>query len=188
MVLLYVACLSGFISASPALVLAPQGSIATFPDPSTSSSSPLELLSPSNHSTSWSNKSFTPADPPFLPTNISALQASGLDADKPVSWETTPSGNVIGVQCNTRYGRRLDYLDCRDAYNFMVQSDERVVRFAERHGGWPYDVALPQRVLGSKSSLHPHSFRCHRCYIAQAKIRIADHREQPRANAASAQP
>ncbi len=170
MVLLYIACLSGFISASPALILAPQGSIATFPDPSTSSLIPLELLSPSNHSISWSNKSFTPAHSPFLPANMSALQALGLDPDKPVSWETTPSGNVIGVQCNIRYGRRLDFLDCRDAYNFMVQSDDRVARFAQRHSGWPHDIALPQRVLGSKSSLHHvPSIRCHHCYIAQAK-------------------
>ena len=158
MVLFYMACLSGFISAASALNVAPQGSIATFSDASTSSSNLVEWLFPSNQSISWSNKSLNLANPPSLPANISALQALGLDADEPISWETTPSGNVIGIQCNIRYGRRLDYQDCRDAYNYIPRSDARVANFAERHSGLPHDIALPQRILGSTSSLPSRAF------------------------------
>lgn len=153
MVSLYIACLSGFMSAASALNVAPQGSIATFSDASTSSSNLVEWLFPSNQSISWSNQSFALANPPSLPANISApLQALGLDADEPISWQTTRSGNVIGIQCHIRYGRRLDYRDCRDAYNYIPRSDERVARFAERHSGLPHDIALPQRILGSTSA------------------------------------
>lgn len=158
MVLLYVACVCGFISATLTLNVAPQGPIDTFSDVSTSSSSPFELIFPLNQSTSWSNQSFTPAHAPSLPANISALQALGLDADRPIFWETTPSSNVIGIQCNIRYGRRLDFLDCRDAYRYILQSDQRVARFARRHSGLPHDIALPQRFLGSGSSPTSRSF------------------------------
>lgn len=153
MVSLYIACLNGFISVASMLNVAPQGSIATFPDASTSSSKPFELLFPSNQTIPWPNNSVTPADPPPLPANISALQALGMDADEPISWETTPSGNVMGIQCNIGYGRRLDFQDCRDAYNYIPRSDERVARFVQRHSGLPHDIVLPQRVLGSTSAL-----------------------------------
>ena len=151
MVSLYIACLSSFISAALTLNVIPQGSIAIFSGASTSSSNLTELLSSSDQSTSGSNISFTPANPPSR--NISALQALGLDIDEPISWETTPSGNVISVQCHVRYGRRLDFQDCRDAFNYIPRSDERLARFAERNSGLPHDVALPQRVLGSTFSL-----------------------------------
>lgn len=179
MVSLYIACLSSFISAALTLNVAPQGSIATFADASTSSSNLIELLSPSNQSTSWSNISFTPANPPSLAANISALEALGLDADEPVSWETTPSGNVIGVQCNIRYGRRLDFQDCRDAYNYIPRSDERVARFAQRGSGLPHDVALPQRILGSTSSL-PSRFSYWLISTTGKHYRNADGRDRQR--------
>ncbi|KAF6232076.1 hypothetical protein HO173_009670 [Letharia columbiana] len=146
----YIACLSGFISAASTLNVAPQGSIAIVSDTSTSSSNLFELLSPSKQSISWSNKSFTPAHPPSLPANSSALRAPGLDVDKPIFWEITPSGNVIGLQCNVRYGRRLDFRDCRDAYSYIQRTNERVSRIAQRGSGLPQDMGLPQRALGSK--------------------------------------
>lgn len=175
MVSLYLACLSSFISTASTLNVAPQGSIATFSDTSTSSLNLTELLYPSNQSTSWSNRSFTPANPPPLPANISALQALGLDANKPISWETTPSGNVVGVQCNTRYGRRLDFQDCRNAYSFIPRLDERIARFAQRGSGLPHDIALPQRVLGSKGkcSINPFLILPYESGTASAK-NIAD--------------
>lgn len=153
MLSLYLACLSGFISAASTLGSAPQGSVAIVSDTSTSSLSSFESLSPSNQSISWSNTSFAAIHSPSLPANISALQALGLDTDKPISWETTPSGNVIGIQCNIRYGRRLDFVDCRDAYSYIRGSDDTVARFAQRHSGLPHDIALPQRALGSECVL-----------------------------------
>lgn len=150
--LLYSACLSIFISEISALNAAPQSSIATISDVSTSSNL-FELLSASNQSISWSNGTFTPADAPPLPANLSALQALGLDADEPISWEMTPSGYVMGIQCHIRYGRRLDLFDCRDAYSYILRSDETVVRFAQRGSELPFEIALPQRTLGSISSL-----------------------------------
>ena len=152
MYLLSVACVSGFILGTSTLNLAPQGSIATFSDFSTSTSSSFELLSPSNQSASWSNSSFTPARPPSLAANSSALQALGLNAEELTTWLTTPSGNVIGVQCNVRYGRRLDYQDCRDAHRYIPRSDHRVARFAWRRSGTPHEIALPLRALGSMST------------------------------------
>ncbi|KAL9073859.1 MAG: hypothetical protein Q9161_002691 [Pseudevernia consocians] len=156
--LLHLACLSGFISAASTLSFAPQGSVAIVSDTSTSSLISFELLSPSNQSVSWSNTSSAPIHPPSLAANTSALQALGLDTDKPISWETTPSGNVLGVQCNIRYGRRLDFLDCRDAYSYIIRSDDRVSSFAQRHSGLPHDIALPQRALGSECVLQYTTF------------------------------
>ena len=146
--LLSVAFISGFILGTLSLNLASQDSIATF---SNASSSSFELLSLSNQSTSWSNNSFTPARPPSLAANSSALQALGLIAEKPITWLTTPSGNVIGVQCNVRYGRRLDYQDCRDAHNYIPRMDHTIKRFAWRRSGFPHEIALPLRALGSMS-------------------------------------
>ena len=155
MLSLSIACLSGFILATLTLTVAPQDSIAGSSDTRMSSSSPLELLSPSNQSMSSSNSSF-PAPPPPLSVHMSALKALGLDPDKPISWETTPSGAMIRVQCNVLYGRRLDYQDCRDAYSQIPRSNDTVVRFAHRQGGWPHDIALPQRYLGSRSFRQEH--------------------------------
>ena len=152
MYLLPVVFVSGFILGSSTLNLAPQGSIDTFSDGSTSSSSSFELLSLSNQSTSWSNSSFTPTRPPSLAANSSALQALGLNAEKPTTWLTTPSGNVIGVQCNVRYGRRLNYQDCRDAHNYIPRSDHTVARFAWRGSRNPHEISLPLRALGSMST------------------------------------
>ena len=147
--LLSVAFTSGFILGTSTLNLAPQGSIATFSDASSSS---FELLSLSNQSTSWSNSSFIPARPPSLAANSSALQALGLIAEKPTTWLTTPSGNVIGVQCDVRFGRRLDYRDCKDAYNYIPRTDHTIKRFAWRRSGFPHEIALPLRSLGSMST------------------------------------
>ena len=152
MFLLSITCLSGFLSAASTLIVAPQDSIITISDIPTSSSNTFELLSPWNKSTPWPTESFPPAHPPSLTANISALKALGLDADKPISWEMTPSGVTMGLQCNIRYGRRLDFQDCRNAYSYIPRSDERVARFAERHSETPHDISLPQRVLGGVSS------------------------------------
>lgn len=168
----YIACLSGFISAASTLNVAPQGSIAIVSDTSTSSSNLFELLSPSKQSTSWSNKSFTPAHPPSLPANSSALRAPGLDVDKPIFWEITPSGNVIGLQCNVRYGRRLDFRDCRDAYSYIQRTNERVSRIAQRGSGLPQDMGLPQRALGSTSSLLSRFFPIAHYYRGQRLLSL----------------
>ena len=147
---LFFACLIGLISVVLSLNIIPQDSIAISADTPN-----LSLLSPSIQSTSWPNLSFTPARPPSQAANVSALKALGLDTDEPVYWETTPSGNTLMVQCNVRYGRRLDYQDCRDAYRYIPRSDRRIARFAERYTGRPLDIALPQRNLGSVSSPGP---------------------------------
>ena len=147
--LLSVAFISGFILGTSALNLASQDSIATISDASSSS---FELLSVSNQSTSWSNSSFIPARPPSLAANSSALQALGLIAEKPTTWLTTPSGNVIGVQCDVRFGRRLDYQDCKNAYNYIPRTDHTIKRFAWRRSGFPHEIALPLRSLGSMST------------------------------------
>lgn len=160
MLSLSIACLSGFILAALTLTVAPQDSIAGSSDTWTSSSSPLQMLSPSNQSMSSSKESF-PAPLAPLPANMAALKALGLDTDEPISWETTPSGAMIRVQCNIQYGRRLDYQDCRDAYRQIPRSNETVARFAHRQSGRPYDVALPQRYLGSRSSRQEHDSSIH---------------------------
>ena len=147
MLSLSIACLSASISAVSTLGIASQDSIAT------SSSNPLDLLSSSSQSISWPNISFPVARPPPLAANMSALKALGIDTDEPIYWESTPSGNTLGVQCHARYGRRLDYRDCRDAYSLIPRSNERLERFAERHSGLLHDVAMPLRFLGSMSSL-----------------------------------
>ena len=141
------ACIIGFTSVVVALDIISQDSITVSADTPT-----LGLLSPSSQSTSWPNISFPSARPPPQAANVSALKALGLDTDEPVYWETTPSGNTLAVQCHVRYGRRLDYQDCRDAYRYIPRSDQRIARFSERHTGWPHDIALPQRNLGSMSS------------------------------------
>ena len=149
---LFFACLIGLISVVLPLNIIPQDSITVPADTPTPPSNLLGLLSPSSQSTSWPNISFPPARPPSQAANESALKALGLDTDEPVYWETTPSGNILAVQCHTRYGRRLDYQDCRDAYRYVPRSDQRIARFAERHTGQPHDIAMPQRLLGSMSS------------------------------------
>ena len=143
----FFACLIGFISVVVTLDIISQDSITVSANIPT-----LGLLSPSSQSTSWPNISFPPARPPSQAANVSALKALGLDTDEPVYWETTPSGNMLAVQCHVRYGRRLDYQDCRDAYRYIPRSDERIARFAERHTGQPHDISMPQRNLGSMSS------------------------------------
>ena len=143
----FFACIIGLISVVLTLNIVSQDSITV------SAETPaLSLLSPSSQSTLWPNISFPPARPPSQAANESALKALGLDTDEPVYWEATPSGNTLGVQCHVRYGRRLDYQDCRDAYRYIPRSDVRLARFAERHTGRPHDIALPQRNLGSMSS------------------------------------
>ena len=62
---------------------------------------------------------------------------------------TNPNLTLPDVQCSPLYGRRLDYQDCRDAYNYIPRFDGRVARFAQRHTGVGLDIALPQRVVGS---------------------------------------
>lgn len=151
---LRITCLSFLIPAAEALNIPFQDSITISPDPPISSPNlSFELLSPSNHSTlssSWSNTSFPPTHPSSsLVSNTSALQALGLDPQEPIFWTKAPSGVVVGVQCNVRYGRRLDFQDCRDAYGYIARADQRVVRLAQRHTGLPHDVALPLRFLGS---------------------------------------
>ena len=147
---LFFACLISYISVVFSLNIIPQDSIAVSADTPT-----LGLLSPSSQSTSWPTLSFSPARPPSQAANVSALKALGLDTDEPVYWETAPSGNVLVVQCHVRYGRRLDYQDCRDAYSYIPRSDARIARFAERYTGRPFEIALPQRNLGSMSSPPP---------------------------------
>ena len=141
------ACIIGLISAVLALNIISQNAIAASADTPT-----LDLLSPSSQPSSWPNISFPPARPPSQAANASALKALGLDTDEPIYWETAPGGNILAVQCHIRYGRRLDYQDCRDAYRYVPRWDERIARFAERHSGWPHDFAVPQRYLGSMSS------------------------------------
>ena len=147
MLSLFFTCIIGLISVVWALNIISQDSITVSADTLT-----LGLLSPSSQSTSWPNMSFPPARTPSQAANVSALKALGLDTDEPVYWETTPSGNILAVQCHIRYGRRLDYQDCRDAYRYIPRSDARIARFAERHSGWPHEIGLPQRNLGSMSS------------------------------------
>ena len=153
MLSLFFACIVGFISVVIALNIISQDSVTVSADTPT-----LALLSLSTQSTSWPNISFPPARPPSQVANVSALKALGLDTDEPVYWETTPSGNILAVQCNIRYGRRLDYQDCRDAYRYIPRSDERDARFADRDSGRPHDIALPQRNLGSMFPRSPHPF------------------------------
>ena len=152
---LSIACLSGFVSAATSLNIAPQDSIVITSDTTTPSSNPLEMVSPTNQSASWPNNPLPPARAPSLPANISALRALGLDTERPLSWVTAPSGVTLGVQCNVRYGRRLDYQDCLDALGYLPRADERISRFAQRHSGLPHEIALPQRILGSMSSFSP---------------------------------
>lgn len=167
-----IVCLSGLISAASSLNIALQGSIAISSDIPTSPSSPLEMLPPSSQSLSWPNISFPPARPPSLAANMSALKALGLDTNEPVYWGTTPSGNAIGVQCHIRYGRRLDYQDCREANRYILRTDERYARFADRASRWPYDIALPQRVMGSMPSYRARSLV--RSLLARVGIDVAD--------------
>lgn len=103
---------------------------------------------------------------------MSALKALGLDTNEPVYWGTTPSGNAIGVQCHIRYGRRLDYQDCREANRYILRTDERYARFADRASRWPYDIALPQRVMGSMPSYRARSLV--RSLLARVGIDVAD--------------
>ena len=147
MLSVFFACIVGLISVVSSLNIISQDSITVSADTPT-----LGLLSSSSQSTSWPNMSFSPARPPSQAANVSALKALGLDTDEPVYWETTPGGNILSVQCHVRYGRRLDYQDCRDAYRYIPRSDERIARFADRHSGWPHDIGMPQRILGSMSS------------------------------------
>ena len=156
MLLFSIACLTGFISAASSVTKASQASIAVSSETPMSPSNPLELFSPSSQSLSWPNVSFPTTRPPSLAANMSALKALGFDSDEPVYWVTTPSGNAVAVQCHIRYGRRLDYQDCRDAFLYIPRS-VGLARFAERGSGWPYDVALPQRNMGSMPSCRARS-------------------------------
>ena len=169
---LSIACLSGIMSAASSLNIASQDSIAVSSHAPTSPSNSLDMLFPSSQSLSWPNISFPAARPPSLAANISALKALGLDTNEPIYWGTTPSGNVVGVQCHIRYGRRLDYQDCRDAYRYIPRSDEKIARFADRGSEWPYDIGLPLRIMGSMPSCRARSLI--RSLLARVDINVAD--------------
>ena len=119
----------------------------------------LESHSPNNQHAASLNTSLTPAKPPPLAHNVSALIELGLDVNSSISWSTSASGNAIGVQCNEVYGRELDLEDCVDAWAYISSSDTTQHTYAKRNTGHIFDLPLPHRFSGCSSFSYSYSIR-----------------------------
>lgn len=149
------ASLSALVPTVLALIGALQGSLSILPN---NQSSDISLgLEPTNpQSLSLLDSSFMPSNPPPVAGNASALVELGLDVNRPITWTTGASGNVIGIQCRPEFGRQLDVQDCIDAWRWTPRGTDQVT-FAMRHTAQDSDVPLPWRAMGCASSSYQHA-------------------------------
>ena len=151
-------CLSAFLFSFSESAL---GIIVAPPPPVVALLHPPPIASSSNQSSFYSNNNDNNE-------NLTAATATTtphddddgilLDDDDDISLypptTTTSSSppsnpNLISIKCDVRYGRRLDYQDCTDAWRAVpsgVQWRTRVLRYAERGREIRPAGALPWRV------------------------------------------